>query len=73
MLPEMDGFQLCRAVRVHPTLPNIRILVFTASTDTEDRERTLESGADQSTTKPFKPFAMVETGASRMGGIHKIS
>ena len=59
-LPEMDGFQLCRAVRAHPTLHSIPILVLTARTGVEDRKRAFESGADQYATKPFKPSALIE-------------
>jgi DNA-binding response OmpR family regulator len=61
MLPEMDGFQLCRAVRAHPTLRDVPILVLTARTGAEDRRRALESGANQYATKPFKPSALIET------------
>ena len=60
MLPEMDGFQLCRAVKAHPVLRKIPILVLTARTGVEDRKRALESGANQYMTKPFKPSVLLE-------------
>jgi DNA-binding response OmpR family regulator len=61
MLPEMDGFQLCRSLKAHSVLRDIPILVLTARTGAEDRKRALESGADQYATKPFKPSTLVET------------
>ena len=61
MLPEIDGFQLCRTVKAHPSLKKVPILVLTARTGAEDRKRALESGADHYATKPFKPSALIET------------
>jgi DNA-binding response OmpR family regulator len=61
MLPELDGFQLCRNIRVHPRLRDVPILILTARTAAEDRKRALESGADAYLTKPFSPSGLVET------------
>ncbi len=60
MLPEMDGFHLCRAVKSHADLHRIPVLILTARTGAEDRQRAYESGADQYLTKPFKPSALIE-------------
>jgi two-component system phosphate regulon response regulator PhoB len=59
MLPEVDGFQLCRSIRAHPSLRDIPILILTARTAAEDRKRALESGADAYITKPFRPSALL--------------
>jgi DNA-binding response OmpR family regulator len=59
MLPEVDGFQLCRSIRAHPSLRDIPILILTARTAAEDRKRALESGADVYITKPFRPSELV--------------
>jgi DNA-binding response OmpR family regulator len=59
MLPEMDGFQLCRGIRAHPHLRDIPILILTARTGAEDRTQGLESGADAYMTKPFLPSALL--------------
>lgn len=59
MLPEVDGFQLCRNIRAHPTLRAIPILILTARTAAEDRTRAFESGADVYVTKPFLPSALM--------------
>jgi DNA-binding response OmpR family regulator len=51
MLPGMDGFQVCRAIRrLDPRVP---ILMLTARSDDADRVDGLENGADDYLTKPF--------------------
>ena len=50
MLPTMDGFEVCRALRKESTLP---ILVLTAKVDEVDKIVGLELGADDYMTKPF--------------------
>ena len=51
MLPGMDGFQVCRAIRrLDPRVP---ILMLTARSDDADRVEGLENGADDYLTKPF--------------------
>jgi DNA-binding response OmpR family regulator len=50
MLPGMDGFECCRAVRRQSAVP---IIMVTARTDTHDVVAGLEAGADDYVTKPF--------------------
>ena len=50
MLPEMDGFTLCRALRRHSAVP---ILMLTARGQELDRVMGLEIGADDYIVKPF--------------------
>jgi two-component system OmpR family response regulator len=52
MLPEMDGFELCRTIRKESTLP---IIMLTARGDVMDRVVGLELGADDYLPKPFEP------------------
>ncbi len=52
MLPEMDGFTLCRAIRLESTVP---IIMLTARGDVMDRVVGLELGADDYLPKPFEP------------------
>ena len=57
MLPEIDGLEVCRRVRVtHPDLP---IIMLTALGEAEDRIAGLEVGADDYVTKPFSPRELV--------------
>jgi len=52
MLPEMDGFELCRTIRRDSEIP---ILMLTARGDVMDRVVGLEIGADDYLPKPFEP------------------
>jgi DNA-binding response OmpR family regulator len=50
MLPKMDGFDVCRAIRSRSTVP---IIMLTAKTEETDKVLGLELGADDYITKPF--------------------
>lgn len=52
MLPDTDGFALCRAVRGRSNIP---IIMLTASSDETDRVVGLELGADDYIAKPYSP------------------
>jgi two-component system, OmpR family, response regulator len=52
MLPEMDGFELCRTIRRDSDIP---IVMLTARGDVMDRVVGLELGADDYLPKPFEP------------------
>ena len=52
MLPEMDGFELCRTIRKESNLP---LIMLTARGDVMDRVVGLELGADDYVPKPFEP------------------
>ncbi|MEI8051093.1 MAG: response regulator transcription factor [Actinomycetes bacterium] len=52
MLPGMDGFECCRALRKNSAVP---IIMVTARNDTHDVVAGLEAGADDYVTKPFVP------------------
>ncbi len=52
MLPEMDGFELCRTIRRESDIP---IIMLTARGDVMDRVVGLEIGADDYLPKPFEP------------------
>jgi two-component system, OmpR family, response regulator len=52
MLPEMDGFELCRAIRRESDVP---VIMLTARGDVMDRVVGLEIGADDYLPKPFEP------------------
>ena len=56
MLPEMDGFALCRTIRKSSDIP---ILMLTARGEVMDRVVGLELGADDYLPKPFEPRELV--------------
>jgi len=53
MMPEMDGYEVCRRLRADRMLAQIPILMLTALDDRESRLRGLETGADDFVSKPF--------------------
>ncbi|WP_263262769.1 response regulator transcription factor [Pseudomonas sp. RIT-PI-S] len=55
MLPDEDGFSLCRWARQHPRQAHVPIIMLTASSDEADRIVGLELGADDYLGKPFSP------------------
>jgi two-component system OmpR family response regulator len=56
MLPEMDGFALCREIRKESDIP---VIMLTARGDVMDRVVGLELGADDYLPKPFEPRELV--------------
>ena len=51
MLPEMDGWSVCRTIRSESKVP---IIMLTAKSETEDKVTGLKQGADDYITKPFE-------------------
>lgn len=56
MLPEMDGFEVCKAIRKTSEIP---IIMLTARGEVMDRVVGLELGADDYLPKPFEPRELV--------------
>jgi two-component system, OmpR family, response regulator ResD len=56
MMPEMDGFEVCREIRKNSDVP---IIMLTAKDEEIDRILGLELGADDYLTKPFSPRELV--------------
>jgi OmpR family response regulator RpaB len=55
MLPEMDGFEVCRRIRADSRSSDIPVLMLTARGELSDRVVGLELGADDYLPKPFEP------------------
>jgi len=45
-MPNMDGFALTEAIRAHPTLANIPVVILSSRSSDADRQRGLDAGAD---------------------------
>lgn len=55
MLPELDGYEVCKAIRANPESANLPIIILSARDEVADKVIGLELGADDYVTKPFSP------------------
>jgi two-component system, OmpR family, phosphate regulon response regulator PhoB len=55
MLPDLDGIEVCRNLRLGENSRNIPVIMLTARAEEADRVMGLETGADDYVTKPFSP------------------
>src|SRR5690242_12284562 len=58
MMPEMDGFEVCRRLKADPLTDEIPVVMVTALSEVADRVRGLQSGADDFLTKPVNDIAL---------------
>jgi two-component system cell cycle response regulator len=59
MMPEMDGFEVCRRLKSDPATSHIPIIMITALDQIADRVRGLEAGADDFLTKPVNDLQLM--------------
>src|SRR5215467_506159 len=59
MLPEIDGLEVCKKLRVAPQTAMLPIIMLTAKSEESDTVVGLELGADDYVGKPFSPRALV--------------
>ncbi|MBI3966334.1 MAG: response regulator [Chloroflexi bacterium] len=53
VMPEVDGYEVCRIIHQQPGLENVPIILLTASDHTEATTRSFEAGAQDFVAKPF--------------------
>ena len=58
MMPEMDGFEVCRRIRAEPATALLPVIMVTALNEQSDRVTGLEAGADDYLTKPVRDLAL---------------
>lgn len=58
MMPEMDGFEVCRRIRSNPKTTHIPVIMVTALDSPKDRVVGLEAGADDFLTKPVSDLPL---------------
>ena len=66
MIPEVNGFDVCREIREDPALSAVRIVMLTARGQDHDRSRAV--GADLFMTKPFSPSKILDVARSLTAG-----
>jgi DNA-binding response OmpR family regulator len=65
MMPDMNGYEVCKRLRANPDTKGIPIIMFTAKTLIDDKVQGFEAGADDYLTKPTHPSEL----ASRVKAI----
>ncbi|KAJ6645067.1 Response regulator PleD [Pseudolycoriella hygida] len=58
MMPDMNGFETCKKIKTNLSTTHIPVIMVTALSDTEDRVKGLEAGADEFLTKPIDDTAL---------------
>jgi two-component system, cell cycle response regulator len=59
MMPDMDGFEVCRRLKSDPATSHIPVVMITALDQVTDRVRGLEAGADDFLTKPVNDLQLM--------------
>ena len=67
MMPRMNGYEVCRAVRSDLGLTDVTIVLLTAKGQDADRVQGLAVGADEFRTKPFDPDEILDLARARLG------
>lgn len=61
IMPQMNGYELCRWIKNEPKAQNIPVLVCTTKSEDFDRYWGMRQGADAYITKPFHPPELLQT------------
>ena len=60
MMPKMDGYETCKALKADPQTRDIPVILLSAKGRSVDQQMGLEVGAEDYITKPFSPRKLVE-------------
>lgn len=59
-MPDMDGFEILKAVRTTPELSNLPVIMLTAMGQLSEADRAKEMGATGYITKPFSALSLID-------------
>ncbi len=59
MMPEINGYDVCRIIKNDPDLKNIYVIMLTAKGQVAEQERGRAVGADEYIVKPFSPMEIL--------------
>ena len=59
MMPEVNGYDVCRAIKADPALKGVYVIMLTAKGQVAEQERGKEVGADEYIVKPFSPMEIL--------------
>jgi two-component system alkaline phosphatase synthesis response regulator PhoP len=67
MMPKLDGYEVCRTIKMDPATRNIPVILLSAKGRNVDQKMGFDVGADDYITKPFSPRKLVERINSLLG------
>jgi two-component system, OmpR family, alkaline phosphatase synthesis response regulator PhoP len=67
MMPEMNGYDVCRKIKGEIGVEKTKIIMLTAKGQLFDKQKGVESGVDMYITKPFDPDFIVKTASQILG------
>ncbi len=59
MMPVMNGYDVCRAIKTDPELKDIYVIMLTAKGQVAEQERGKDAGANEYIVKPFSPMEIL--------------
>jgi len=60
LMPIMDGFQVCQALKKDPQTAHVKVIMLTAMAQEADKGKAIAAGADRYITKPFSPTKLLD-------------
>jgi DNA-binding response OmpR family regulator len=60
MLPDIDGFEVCRQIRKDPRTADVPVIMLTGKKSQDDRDRGVLCGANSYIVKPFKSAMIID-------------
>ncbi|HSQ60245.1 MAG TPA: response regulator [Acidobacteriota bacterium] len=73
MMPKLDGYEVCRAIKSDPATRNTPVILLSAKGRNVDQKMGFDVGADDYITKPFSPRKLVERINSLLGQAQAVS
>ena len=67
VMPKMDGYTVCRALKQSPETSHIRVVMLSAMAQETDRRTALRVGADDYMAKPFSPSVLLSKVEEMLG------
>jgi DNA-binding response OmpR family regulator len=60
MLPKLDGYKVCRALKFDDRFKDMPIIILSARSSEQDRQVALDMGADDFVTKPYEMQDLID-------------
>ncbi|GAB4228517.1 MAG: response regulator transcription factor [Elainellaceae cyanobacterium] len=73
IMPQMNGYELCRWIKNDPVMQKIPVLICSTKSEEFDRYWGMKQGADAYITKPFHPVEMLKTVKQLLRGSSSVS